>query len=128
MGRKSISSGSPMEKPIGFSRASRVGNIIAVAGTAPIGPNGQTVGINDVYEQTKYCIQIMKKAIEEAGGSLQNVIRTRVMLVDMCTWKEAAKAHGEFFSDIRPACTFVEVKGFIKKEWLVETEADCVIS
>jgi len=128
MDRKNISSGSPMEKPIGFSRASRIGNIIAVAGTAPIGPDGQSVGVNDVYGQTKYCIQIMKKAIEEAGGSLQNVIRTRVMLVDMSTWKEAAKAHGEFFSDIRPACTFVEVKGFINKEWLVETEADCVIN
>lgn len=128
MSRKNISSGSPMEVPIGFSRASRVGNIIAVAGTAAIGPEGHTVGINNVYEQTKYCIEIMKKAIEEAGGSLKNVVRTRIMLVDMSTWKEAATAHGEFFSDIRPACTFVEVKGFINKEWLVETEADCVIS
>lgn len=117
-----------MEKPIGFSRASRIGNIIAVAGTAAIGPDGQTVGINNVYEQTKYCIQIMKKTIEEAGGSLQDVLRTRIMLVDMSTWKEAAQAHGEFFSAVRPASTFVEVKGFINKEWLVETEADCVIS
>ncbi len=128
MDRKNISSGSPMEEPIGFSRASRVGNVIAVAGTAAIGPDGQTVGINNVYEQTKYCIEIMKKAIEEAGGSLQDVVRTRIMLVDMSSWKEAAKAHGEFFSDIRPACTFVEVKGFISKEWLVEIEADCVVS
>ncbi len=128
MDRKNISSGSPMEGPIGFSRACRVGNIIAIAGTAAIGPNGQTVGINNVYEQTKYCIEIMKKAIEEADGSLQNVVRTRIMLVDISTWKEAAKAHGEFFSDIRPACTFVEVSGFINNEWLVETEADCVIS
>ncbi|MBI5448322.1 MAG: RidA family protein [Gammaproteobacteria bacterium] len=128
MDRKNVLSGSPMEGSIGFSRASRVGNVIAVAGTAAIGLDGQTVGINNVYEQTKYCIVIMKKAIEEAGGSLQDVIRTRIMLVDMSTWKEAAKAHGEFFSDIRPACTFVEVTGFINKEWLVETEADCVIS
>jgi enamine deaminase RidA (YjgF/YER057c/UK114 family) len=126
MDRKNISSGSPMEKPIGFSRATRIGNTIAVAGTAAIGPDG-TVGINDVYEQTKYCIDIMRQAIEEAGGSLQDVIRTRIMLVDMSTWKEAAKAHGEYFSDIQPACTFVEVKGFINKEWLVETEADCVL-
>ncbi len=128
MDRKNVSSGSPMEEPVGFSRASRVGNVIAVAGTAAIGPDGQTVGIDNVYEQTKYCIEIMKKAIEEAGGSLQDVVRTRIMLVDMSSWKEAAKAHGEFFSDIRPACTFVEVKGFINKEWLVETEADCVVS
>lgn len=127
MDRKNVSSGSPMENPIGFSRASRVGNVIAVAGTAAIGPDGKTVGVNDVYEQTKYCLEIMKKAVEDAGGSLQDVIRTRIMLVDMATWKEAAKAHGEFFSDIRPACTFVEVKGFINKEWLVETEADCIV-
>jgi enamine deaminase RidA (YjgF/YER057c/UK114 family) len=126
-GRVNISSGSPMEGPIGFSRACRIGNIIAVAGTAAIGPDGQTVGVNDVYEQTKYCIEIMKRAIEQAGGSIQNVVRTRVMLVDVSTWREAARAHGEFFSDIRPACTFVEVKGFINKEWLVETEADCVV-
>lgn len=128
MDRKNVSSGSPMEGPIGFSRASRVGNIIAVAGTAAIGPNGQTMGINNVYEQTRYCLEIMKAAIEEAGGSLKDVVRTRIMLVDMHTWKEAAKAHGEFFSDIRPACTFFEVSGFINKKWLVETEADCVVS
>ncbi len=127
MGRKNISSGSPLEKPIGFSRACRVGNMIAVAGTAAIGPDGQTVGINDVYEQTKYCLKIMEEAIEEAGGSLQDVVRTRMMLVDINFWEEAARAHGEFFSDIRPACTFVEVKGFINNEWLVETEADCVV-
>ena len=127
MNRTNVSSCSPMEKPIGFSRASRVGNVIAVAGTAAIGPDGKTVGVDNVYEQTKCCIEIMKKAIEYAGGSIQDVIRTRIMLVDRTTWKEAAKAHGEFFSDIRPACTFVEVKGFINKEWLVETEADCIL-
>ena len=69
----------------------------------------------------------MKKAIEEAGGKLENVIRTRIMLKDISKWKEAAKAHGEFFSEIKPACTFVEVKGFIKADWLVEIEADCVL-
>jgi enamine deaminase RidA (YjgF/YER057c/UK114 family) len=127
MSRKNVSSGSPMEKPIGFSRASRIGNQIAIAGTAAIGSDGNTVGIGDVYEQTKHCLEIMKKAIEDAGGTLENVIRTRIMLVDMSQWKEAAKAHGEYFSDIRPACTFVEVKGFINKEWLVETEADCIL-
>jgi len=98
MDRKNVSLGSPMEKPIGFSRASRVGNVVAVAGTAAIGPDGQTFGVNNVYEQTKYCIEIMKKAIEEAGGTLQDVVRTRIMLVDVSRWKEAAKTHGEFFS------------------------------
>lgn len=127
MDRINVSSGSPMEGPIGFSRASRVGNVIAIAGTAAIGPDGKTIGLDNVYEQTKYCIEIMKKAIEEAGGSLQDVVRTRIMLLDIGAWKEAAKAHGEFFSDIRPACTFFEVSGFINKEWIVETEADCVV-
>ena len=117
-----------MEKPIGFSRACRQGNTIAVSGTAAIGPEGKTVGLDDVYTQTKYCIEIIKKTIEEAGGSIKDVLRTRIFLVDIKRWKEAAKAHGEFFSEIRPACTFVEVKGFINKEWLVEIEADCVVS
>lgn len=125
--RKNISSGSPLEGPIGFSRASRIGNFVSVAGTAPIGRDGATVGEGDVYAQTKECISIMQKAIEDAGGSLSNVIRTRIMLTDISRWEEAARAHGEFFGTIRPACTFVEVSRFIKREWLVETEADCVL-
>ncbi|UCE04740.1 MAG: RidA family protein [bacterium] len=125
--RENISSGSPYEKAIGFSRAVRIGNIIAVSGTAPIAPDGSTAHPQDVYSQTKYCIEIMKKAIEEAGGSLENVIRTRIMLTDISKWHDSAKAHGEFFSEIKPACTFVEVQGFVNTEWLVETEADCVI-
>ncbi|MFH1010947.1 MAG: RidA family protein [bacterium] len=116
-----------MEKPIGFSRAVRIGNMISVSGTAPIASDGTTAHPNNVYEQTRYCIQIIKKAIEEAGGSFENVIRTRVMLTDISKWEQAARAHGEFFSKIRPACTFVEVKGFVRGDWLVEIEADCVI-
>ncbi|MHA2273479.1 MAG: RidA family protein [Candidatus Hodarchaeales archaeon] len=127
MEKKRISSGSPFEKPIGFSRAVRIGNIISVSGTAAIAPDGSTMHPNDVYGQAKYCIEIMKKAIEEAGGNLSSVIRTRIMLTDIAKWEEAAKAHGEFFSEIRPACTFVEVKGFVRPDWLVETEADCVL-
>jgi len=127
MARQNVSSGSPLEKPIGFSRAVRNGNFIAVSGTAPISPDGTTACIGDVYGQTKHCIRIMQKAIKDLGGSLQDVIRTRIMLTDISRWGEAAKAHGEFFSDIRPACTFVEVQGFIKADWLVETEADCII-
>ena len=127
MARQNISSGSPFEKPIGFSRAVRIGNIISISGTAPIAEDGSTAYVNDVYSQTKRCIEIMKKAIEEAGGTLEDVIRTRIMLTDISKWEDAAKAHGEFFGDIRPACTFVEVKGLIGKDWLVETEADCVV-
>lgn len=125
--RKKVSSGSPMEGPIGFSRAVRIGNMISVSGTAAIAPDGSTTAPDDVYGQTKCCIEIMKRAIEEAGGKLEDVIRTRVMLKDISSWREAARAHGEFFSEIRPACTFVEVKGFVKDDWLVETEADCLI-
>ena len=127
MKRLNISSGSAYEKPIGFSRAVRIGNIISVAGTAPIADDGSTYHPDDLYNQTKRCLEIMKKAITDAGGQLENVIRTRIFLKDISDWEKAAKAHGEYFSEIRPASTFIEVKGFIKDDWLVETEADCVI-
>lgn len=125
--RKNVSSGSPMEKSVGFSRAVKIGNIISVSGTAAIAPDGSTAHSASVYGQTKYCIEIMQNAIEEADGKLENVIRTRIMLTDISRWEEAVRALGEYFSDIRPACTFVEVSGFIKKDWLVETEADCIL-
>jgi enamine deaminase RidA (YjgF/YER057c/UK114 family) len=125
--RTNISSGSPFEPRIGSSRASRVGNYIAVAGTAPLGPDGSTVCPGDVYGQTKRCFEIVKTAIENAGGALADVIRTRVMLTDMSRWQEAARAHGEYFGDIRPACTVVEVSRFIDPAWLVEIEADAVV-
>ena len=128
MARKNISSGSPFEPKIGFSRAVRSGNFISVSGTAPIAEDGSVAHQGDVYGQTKQCIEIMKEAIESAGGSLEDVIRTRIMLVDVNTWQEATRAHGEFFADIRPANTVVEVSRFINPEWLVELEADCLIS
>ena len=127
MKRRNISSGSQFEKPIGFSRAVRIKNFISVSGTAPISSDGSTAFPNDLYNQTKYCLKIIKKAIEDAEGHLSDVIRTRIMLTDISDWQEAAKAHGEFFSEIRPACTFLEVKRFIDPSWLVEIEADCVV-
>jgi enamine deaminase RidA (YjgF/YER057c/UK114 family) len=127
MQRINVSSGSAYEKPIGFSRAVRIGNIISVSGTAPIGSDGNTHSPGDLYRQTIRCLEIIKKSIIDAGGQLENVIRTRLYLTDITQWEKAAKAHGEFFSDIRPACTFVEVKGLIKDDWLVEMEADCVL-
>jgi enamine deaminase RidA (YjgF/YER057c/UK114 family) len=127
MKRLNISSGSAYEKPIGFSRAVRIGNIISVSGTAPLANDGTTYHPNDLYNQTKRCLQIMENAIIEAGGQLENVIRTRFFLKEISDWEKAAKAHGEYFSEIRPASTFIEVKGFIKDDWLIETEADCVI-
>src|SRR5664279_3282367 len=113
MKRLNISSGSEYEKPIGFSRAVRIGNIISVAGTAPIAADGSTAYPGDLYNQTRRCIEIISKAITDAGGQLENVIRTRMFLTDISIWKEAAKAHGEYFSQIRPACSFIEVKGLI---------------
>ncbi|WP_372683318.1 RidA family protein [Desulfosarcina sp.] len=127
MPRQLISSGSPFEKPIGFSRAVRVGNAIAVSGTAPIAPGGGTAYPGDLYRQTQTCLEIIKDAVEKAGGRMEDVIRTRIMLVDINRWQEAARAHGEFFGEIRPASTFVQVSRFIDADWLVEIEADGVV-
>ena len=126
MTRKLISSGSPYERPIGFSRAMRVGNVIAVSGTGPIGPDGKTSGA-DAYAQTKRCLEIIKEAIEQAGGKLEHVLRTRMMVTDASLWEEVARAHGEYFGEIRPAATLVEVKGFVQSDWLVEIEADAIV-
>jgi enamine deaminase RidA (YjgF/YER057c/UK114 family) len=125
--RQNISSGSPFEGAIGLSRAVRLGPMICVAGTAPLSPEGTTVHPGDVYAQTRRCLEITAKALRDAGADLGSVVRTRVMLVDMTRWQEAARAHGEVFGEIRPACTFVEVSRFIDPEWLVETEADAYL-
>jgi len=124
--RKLSSSGSPLEKSIGFSRACKVGPIIAVAGTASLSDHGKTIHKEDTYGQTKRCLELSINAIEELGGSIEGIVRTRIMLKDIKDWELSAKAHGEIFSEIKPACTFVEVKGFINPDWLVETEVDCV--
>ena len=124
--RKLISSGSPFEPRIGFSRAVRVGSLVAIAGTAPITSEGGVAAPGDVYGQTKRCLEIIEQAVIDAGLSLSSVIRTRVMLTDISRWEEAARAHGEVFAAVRPACTFVEVSRFINPDWLVELEADCV--
>lgn len=125
-GRRLIASGSPLEPRIGFSRAVRIGSHIAVAGTAPIAPGGGTSAPGDVYAQTRRCLEIVGQALAEAGASYADVLRTRIMLTDIATWEEAARAHGEVFADVRPACTFVEVSRFIDPDWLVEVEADAV--
>ena len=124
--RENIASGSPLEPEIGFSRAVRVGPFLVVAGTAPIGDDGRTVGPGDVYAQTRRCIDIAERAIKSAGLSLDTVIRTRILLTDISRWREAARAHGERFASIRPVTTFVEVSRFIDPEWLVEIELDCM--
>lgn len=128
MERKSVSSGSYLEPILGFTRAVRIGPHIAVAGTAPILAGGGTAAKGDVYGQTIRCLEIIEKAIVDAGGMLSDVVRTRIMLTDMKHWREAARAHGEYFAEIRPATTVVQVVGFVDPDWLVELEADAIVS
>lgn len=127
MKRKNITYNQPLEKQIGFSRAVRIDNIIAVTATAPIAKDGSVHTPGNMYGQAKRCLEIIKDVIEQAGGTLDDVIRTRLFLTDIKKWKEAAKAHGEYFSEIQPACGFIEVSGFINPEWLIEIEADAVL-
>ncbi|MER5708629.1 MULTISPECIES: RidA family protein [unclassified Streptomyces] len=125
--RQTVGSGSPLEPEIGFSRAVRKGAHVAVAGTAPIGDDGATVAPGDVYAQTVRCLDIADAALNAAGASLEDVVRTRIMLTDVTRWREAARAHGERFAAVRPVTTFVEVSRFIDPEWLVEVEIDAVV-
>lgn len=125
--RQLISSGSPYEKPIGFSRAVRVGNRIVVSGTGPIAEDGSTASPGDAYGQAKRCLTIIKQAIGKGGGKLEQVVRTRIYLTDFKVWEEVARAHGDFFSEIRPASTMVVVAGLVREDWLVEIEAEAVL-
>lgn len=127
MKRQNVSSGSPFESIIGFSRAVRVGHHVLVSGTAPIGADGKTVGIGDAYVQTKCCLEIIAQALEKAGARLEHVVRTRTFLVNIDDWEKVARAHGESFATTRPTSTFVQVSRFINPEWLVEIEADALI-
>jgi enamine deaminase RidA (YjgF/YER057c/UK114 family) len=126
--RKKVSSGSPYEKSIGFSRAIRVGNRIIVSGTAPIAPDGSSWAVGDAYGQAKRCLEIMQEAINEAGGSMADVVRTRMYLTDAKYEADVGRAHGEYFSDTRPAATMVVVKALVRNEWLVEMEAEAIIN
>ena len=121
-----VSSGSPYEPIIGFSRVARVGNIVAVGGTTA-GSSGKPVPIGDPAAQTRVILEIIAKALEDAGASLKDVIRTRTYLVDIAHWEAVGRVHGEFFGDIRPASSILQVTGFISPDWLVEIEADAVL-
>lgn len=126
--RTLVSSGSYLEPVIGFSRAVRVGDHIAVGGTAPIAAGGGTAGIGDVYAQTKRCLEIIDKALADAGGKLEHVTRTRIILTDIALWKDAARAHAEAFATIRPATTLMQVSAFVDPDWLVEIEVDAIVT
>jgi len=126
--RQLISSGSPYEPKVGISRAVRVGSIIAVSGTAPLGPDGHTVGKDDPAAQARRCLEIIEEALQRAGTSLDQVVRTRTLLTRIEDWQAVAAVHGEFFGAIRRANTIMQVSRFIDPEWLVEFEADAVVS
>ncbi len=126
MKRTNISSGAKWENIVGYSRAVRVGNIIEVSGTAPV-DGDKIIGAGDAYAQTKFCLQKIEKALIEAGTSLNDVVRNRMFVTDISLWEEYGKAHGEFFRDIKPVTSMVEVKALIDPEMLVEIEATAII-
>lgn len=124
--RQNISSGSPWEEVVGYSRAVRIGNVVEVAGTTAV--NGdELIGEGSVYEQTRFIFQKINKALTEAGSSLNDVVRTRMYITDISKWEEAGKAHGEVFREIKPASTMVEVSALIDSRLLIEIEVTAVI-
>ena len=126
--RINISSGAKWEDIVGYSRAVKVGNIIEVAGTTAVDERGEIVGINDPYEQTRYALAKIEKALQAAGASMKDVVRTRMFVTDISKWEEIGRAHGEFFREIKPAASMIEVKGLISPELLVEIEVMAIIS
>jgi enamine deaminase RidA (YjgF/YER057c/UK114 family) len=126
--RRRVSSGSPYESIIGISRAVRAGNFVCVAGTAPLDAGGRTVAPGDAAAQARRCFEIVARALEEAGAGLSDVVRTRILLTRIEDWERVARVHGEFFRDVRPVNTIMQVTRFIDPDWLVEVEADAVIT
>ena len=125
--RRLVSSGSPYEPKVGFSRAVRAGGIVTVSGTAPLDSDGRTVGKGDPAVQARRCLETIAAALESAGASLRQVVRTRILLTRIEDWPAVAAVHGEFFRDIRPANTIMQVSRFIDPDWLLEIEADAVV-
>src|SRR5262245_37022817 len=125
--RKLVSSGSPYEPKVGISRAVRANTIVTVAGTAPLGPDGRTVAPGDAVGQARRCLEIIAAALAGAGASLHHVVRTRILLTRIEDWQAVAAVHGEFFRDIRPVNTIMQVSRFIDPDWLIEIETDAVV-
>lgn len=127
MERINFSSGAKWEAIVGYSRAVKMGNIIEIGGTVAVDENNELVGKNDAYAQTKFIIQKIEKALMQAGAALQDVTRTRMFVTDISRWEEFGKAHGEFFKDVRPVTSRIEVKGLIDSSYLIEIEVTAII-
>ena len=128
MQRINYSSGAKWEDVVGYSRAVKFGNVIEVTGTVAVDENNNLIGGNNAYDQTKFIIQKIETVLQKAGASLKDVVRTRMFVTDISKWQEYGKAHGEFFKDIRPCTTMVEVSKLISPEYLIEIEATAIVS